>query len=237
MQPPPTPPPPPTPLPLPSVSLGQQPTQLRPGSQDAASKRHPNVSAPGLLALADGPSCLTLVFVPGPRQGRQKTTRLLMISLEPSVRVEPCQPGQGEGRRGTSMEPHRRELLVLWQQSLAQAMMEVEAMLRSRGRAMARQMVTCGGGARRPQGGAAAPGAHGQGAGSPPLPALFAEDHTASPAACSLTEGYHLAATVHKGCGTSERPEEDEGKQRQLELMTVFSLLSRPSQKKSPPCS
>lgn len=194
-----TPPPPPTPFPLSSVSLGQQPIGLRPGSQDAASKSHPNVSAPGPLALASGPYRLTAALTPGHHQTRQKTARLSLVSLEPSVSAKPSQTRQSEKRLKVAMEPQRRELLVLWQQSLAQAVMEVEAMLRSRGRAVPRQMATAGGGNRRPQGGAVAPSATGQGPGPLPGPALFTEEDATSPAAHALTEGYHPAATVHKG--------------------------------------
>jgi hypothetical protein len=94
MQPSPAPPPPPPPLP--SDSLGQQPTGLHPGRQDGASKSHPNVSAPGLLALAGGPSRLTAALPRRHRKGRKKTARLLLVSLEPSVSTEPHQTGQGE---------------------------------------------------------------------------------------------------------------------------------------------
>lgn len=138
-------------------------------------------------------------LTPGHRQARQKTARLSLVSLEPSVSAKPSQTRQGEKKLKVAMEPHRRELLALWQQSLAQAMMEVEAMLRSRGRAVPRQMATAGGGNRRPQGGAVAPRAPGQGAGPLPGPALFTEEDAASPAAHPLTKGCHLAATVHRG--------------------------------------
>lgn len=187
-------PPPPILLRLPSVSLGKQPTELRPRTQDAASKSHPNVAAPGLLALTGG-------LTPGHRQARQKTAQLLLVSLKPSVSAEPRQTKQGEKRWEAIMEPYRRELLALWQQSLAQAMTEVEAMFRSRRRAVPRQTAVTGGGGRRPQGGAAAPGAPGRGAGPLPGPALFTEEDAGSLAARSLTEGYYLAATIHKGHG------------------------------------
>ncbi|XP_076787390.1 uncharacterized protein LOC143441758 isoform X2 [Arvicanthis niloticus] len=237
MLPSPTPPPPPTPFPLPSVSLGQQPTGLRPGSQDVASKSHPNVSAPGPLARAraSGPYRLTAALTPGHCQATQRPARLSLESLEPSVNDKPSQTRPGEKRLEVYMDPHRRELLALWQQNLAQAMMEVAAMLRSRGRAVPRQMATAGGGDRRPQGGAVAPSAPGQGAGPLPGPALFTEGDAASPAAHSLTKGYHLAAILHKGSRTPER-NEDEGKHRQLEFVSLQSGI-KASSKKLCPCT
>lgn len=262
-------PPPPILLRLPSVSLGKQPTELRPRTQDAASKGHPNVAAPGLLALIGGPYRFTVALTPGHRQARQKTAQLSLVSLKPSVSAESRQTKQGEKRWEAIMEPYRRELLALWQQSLAQAMTEVEAMFRSRRRAVPRQTAAAGGGGRRPQGGAAAPGAPGRGAGPLPGPALFTEEDAGSLAVRSLTEGYYLAAAIHKGHGcekvqhelrqatdqdqrllqtellqkehrassSPERPEEDEGKHRQLEFMTDFNLGTRPPQKKPPSCS
>lgn len=191
-------PPSPIPRPLPSVSLEKQRTELRPRTQDAASKGHPKVAAPGLLALTGGSYRLNAALTPGHRHARQKTAQ---SSLKPSVSAKPRQTKQGEKRSEATMEPYRRELLGLWQQSLAQAMTEVEAMFRSRKRAVPRQMAAAGGGGRRPQGEAAAPGSHGRGAGPLPGPALFTEENAGSPAARSLTEGYYLAATVHKGHG------------------------------------
>lgn len=61
MLPSPTPPPPPTPFPLPSVSLGQQPTGLRPGSQDRVTQTfQPQASWPG-------PAGLTASLLPSPQ--------------------------------------------------------------------------------------------------------------------------------------------------------------------------
>lgn len=134
-----------------------------------------------------GSSHFTAAQTSAHHQGRQKTARLFLVSLEPSVCAEPCQTGQGEKRSKATIEPHRQELLALWQQSLTQAMTEVEVMLRCRERAVPRQTATAGGRDRRPQGGAAAPDAPGQGAGPFPEPALFTEDDTASSAAHSLT--------------------------------------------------
>lgn len=101
--------------------------------------------------------------------------------------------------RPATMEPQSRELLTRWQQRLAQAMTEVEAMLRHRGMTEPRRVAAAGLGSRRGnrrrQGGAATPSAFDQGAG----PAVFTEKDAAPPAANCLTEGNHPATTIHTG--------------------------------------
>lgn len=118
--PPPSPPPSPPPLPVPPPS---PPTWLRPGAREAASESGPIFWAQGSQAPVHGPRRLAAPGTLGCRPARRAARR------PQGVPAPSGGAGRGGAARAATMEPQRRELLAQCQQSLAQAMTEVETVL------------------------------------------------------------------------------------------------------------
>lgn len=189
-----------------SPSLPQQPTALSPGGQDAVAEGHSKAQASGHKNPGCGPcltaptpaswspvdaiaDCLTEAQDTGnqnPACGPRPTAQTLTSSVEALPRVSEAGPEQDNEGQAAIKDPQCKERLARWVQSLVRALIKMEAMF---GRDKLRKVFDT------EQGGAAAPGASGLGAGPLRGPGLFPEEDAATPGALSLPEGHHHADT------------------------------------------